>query len=194
MREIRQLVLRESPYCEACPINSACHEGRTDLGCSPDFVAPDPSNSSLLHPTASEFAARMAEVNDVGLDIAARPQRLPMLPAYIPRIQPGRRMADWLARNPCVSTIAIDLQTADTEADWRRMISDIGFFSGIVPDNIRCLFSGVGKVSRIKSLRCIWPRSTLCNYHPSFNMILSKNPARFHDEVLRYTELMDGAA
>ena len=58
------------------------------------------------------------------------------------------RWADWLRDNPCVSTIAIDLQTADSDQDWRSIKSDISHFTRILPRRIKVLFSGVCHIDR----------------------------------------------
>ena len=78
------------------------------------------------------------------------------------------RWADWLRDNPCVSTIAIDLQTADSDQDWRSIKSDISHFTRILPRRIKVLFSGVCHIDRLVHLRAIWPNLSVCNYGPLF--------------------------
>lgn len=336
MSACRQLVLRESPYCDTCPVR--CGEGRTELGCSPDFEPPKRFGSYALHVSSPDFLARVVECNGLDLDIEARPQDLPALPGYFPQIRQWKRidsfrgvsavavpldgvmrlantvratgrsakailgLADeqllvvggfahdrflermwprparsrlleairtiepdtaiawgysvwhgdsegrpyprpdhlynlkrsllvykglqdldvptiphtywglradllswsgWLARNPCVSSIAIDLQTVDSDADWAGVMRDIVYFQSILPRDVRGVFNGVCHVDRVRRLREVWP-----NFGPFFAVVfprknlfgfppVSHSEPRtygriFRDMVDQYTNLMAG--
>jgi hypothetical protein len=119
------------------------------------------------------------------------------------------RWAVWLADNPCVPTIAMDLQTVANDSDWREMIRDLEYFSSVVSRDIKCLFSGICEVSRVQGLREVWPNSSLSNFGPYFGVVFPKKTAYglrprfgqqvnwtpthiFHDAVAQYTALMGG--
>ena len=78
------------------------------------------------------------------------------------------RWADWLEDNPCVSTIAIDLQTADSDQDWKSATREITYLTSLLPRDIQILFSGVCHIDRVVHLRDIWPNLSVCNYGPQF--------------------------
>lgn len=311
MDEPRQLTLFESPYCQSCPANTDCDAGKTDLGCVPAFLLSASTPTIMLHPSSSDFLPRLAEVNGTHLDISARPQSLPTIPPYIPRIRTQtrindfrdisaiavslsqvqtlattmtntgatarellgltehqqvivtgfekdrflekvwlrpnrhrlmhaiktlrpdiaiswsysvwhfdkfgnsfpriehlynqkrgliifselqklgiptiphiywgvrddlRRWATWLDQNPCVSAIAIDLQTVDSEEDWQDVLEDVRYFRTILPRTVSCIFGGICRVDRVQSIRTIWPNLSLCNFGAYFSALLPKKP------------------
>jgi hypothetical protein len=100
------------------------------------------------------------------------------------------RWAKWLADNPIVTTIAMDLQTLDTRADWEAGIRDIEYFRQILSRDIRCLFSGVCHPERVTRLRNVWPNATLCNSQAWFERMLSKQPERFRETVTQYADMV----
>jgi hypothetical protein len=120
------------------------------------------------------------------------------------------RWADWLGQNPCVTTIAMDLQTVDTDTDWGEVIRDVEYFSSILPRDIRCLFSGICQVIRVGRLREAWRSASLSNFAPFFTVALPKktpyglrprldhsgesSPTRiFRDTIAQYAALMSGS-
>jgi hypothetical protein len=84
------------------------------------------------------------------------------------------RWSEWLRQNPGVSVMAIDLQTVDADADWQAIIRDIRYFRSVLPRDIRRLFSGICEASRIRTLREVWPNSSLCNQGPFFSVAFPK--------------------
>ena len=78
------------------------------------------------------------------------------------------RWANWLQDNPCVSTIAIDLQTTDTGRDWQTAMEEIEYLRSILPRDIRLLFSGVCHIDKVIHLREVWPNLSVCNYAALF--------------------------
>jgi hypothetical protein len=75
-----------------------------------------------------------------------------------------QRWTSWLSKNPAVTTIAIDLQTADRDADWLQALEDLAYFRANLSREVRVLFSGVCALDRIAQLQCAWPGYSLTNF------------------------------
>lgn len=76
------------------------------------------------------------------------------------------RWRDWIKSNPCVKTVAINLQTEREEFIWQQTIDDLTYFRSILENPVNFLITGASKPSRIKQLREILPKIILMNSVP----------------------------
>ena len=81
------------------------------------------------------------------------------------------RWGRWLAENPCVSTIAIDLQTADSISDWRIVLRGVTQLRGALRRDVRVLFNGPCALPRIRELDTIWPGCSFSNFGAYFSAL-----------------------
>lgn len=79
----------------------------------------------------------------------------------------GRKDLDehlrFLRRHPGIKTVAMDLQTLGTEAEWQQLIADLGYFAANAGRDMRCFVTGPSVPSRIEQIIRILPNVTITN-------------------------------
>jgi hypothetical protein len=73
----------------------------------------------------------------------------------------------WLATNPTVSMVAIDMQTLRTDKDWTRALEGLKYFVGKLSRPIHFLITGPQTPLRVLQIRQLLPSVTLTNGTPA---------------------------
>lgn len=84
--------------------------------------------------------------------------------------------ANWLDRNPSVTTIAMDLQTVDRDVDWDAVIRAVRYFRSILPRPVHCVFNGICRTDRLIQLHVAWPNSSVLNFGAWFAAAIPRKP------------------
>jgi len=77
------------------------------------------------------------------------------------------RWAKWLNDRPLVKLVAINLQTLRTKKEWTKTLSDLGYFSGILKNDIQFLITGPSSKERIEEIKEIFPNVSFTNKYCS---------------------------
>lgn len=154
-----------------------CDPDRTRLLMAIKAVEPDAAiawNYSVWHRHARGWTyPRVEHLYNQKRSLQIYAQLQDMGIAAIPHIYWGiqddlSRWSEWLSDNSSIRTVAIDLQTVDSETAWRASINALRCFRALLPTGIHILFSGVCRKERVVELRRVWPESSLCNHGPWF--------------------------
>jgi hypothetical protein len=78
------------------------------------------------------------------------------------------RWARWLAANPTVSMIAVDLQTADSCADWSLALRGLAYLRTKARRDLHLLANGPCALPRIRDLDKVWPGCSVTNFGAYF--------------------------
>ena len=80
------------------------------------------------------------------------------------------RWGEWLTANPSVSTVAIDIQTADTRNDWKVALRGLAYLRSQVPRALHILVNGPCALRRIRELIAVWPDCSITNFGAYFSL------------------------
>lgn len=92
--------------------------------------------------------------------------------------------AAWLRQNPCVNTIAIDMQTL-TAVDWQKFIVELAQFVGLIGRKLRFLVTGPQAAGRIEQIRQILGSVTLTNSYAAV-MAWSRKSLQVTDDAVTH--------
>lgn len=111
----------------------------------------------------------------------------------------------WLQQNPTVRMIAINLQTMRKEADWRKAMKELAFFSSLLPHDMHYFIAGPQSLDRVQEIVALFPNLTLTNGYVSYaaaahyqlqlddGQIRSAYTPEGYDEILKQnTDLYNG--
>jgi len=87
-----------------------------------------------------------------------------------------RRWCRWLADNPSVSTIAVDLQTADADGDWQTALYGLTCLRQNLGHHVRILINGPCNLARIRQIDAVWPGCCLASLGAYFSTIFRQKP------------------
>jgi hypothetical protein len=97
---------------------------------------------------------------------------------------------EWLELNPCVTNLAINLQTLRSDSAWSRAIEDLRYFSDKLKVPYHFLITGPQSFKRIKQIQQIFPDMTLTNGYASR---MAANGFQIKsDDVTSWPEFFDG--
>ena len=91
-----------------------------------------------------------------------------ILHIYWTGLETLRTWAKWIADNPSVNTVAINLQTLRKKEDWDKAMAELRYFTSIVPRQLHYLITGPITVDRIKEVKSIFGSITLSNGYAAY--------------------------
>lgn len=86
------------------------------------------------------------------------------------------RWIAWLTYNPSVSTIAVDLQTADSDDVWRTALRDLSYLRQSLHRPPRVFINGPCVLDRLQELEFVWPGCSVSNFGAYFSSIYHRKP------------------